>query len=65
LENVTRNPDVILWGWRELFFVLVEIERGVEFRLAQERVNSFAVQRATYCPAASKLSIEAHQLRWA
>ena len=32
--DVARKPDVILGRWRELGFVLVEVERGVEFGLA-------------------------------
>jgi hypothetical protein len=34
LENVAPQPDVILRRWGDLGFVLVEIEGGVELRLA-------------------------------
>jgi hypothetical protein len=37
-DSSPRKPDVILCRYCYLFFVLVEIEGGVEFRLAGEQV---------------------------
>jgi hypothetical protein len=47
LESTARSVDVILRRWRDLGFVLVEIERGVELRLAREQVfqPSFVIER--------------------
>ncbi len=36
LKNATCKTDVILCRWRDLRFVLVEVERGVELRLARK-----------------------------
>jgi hypothetical protein len=47
LKNITHNPNVILRRWRDLRFILVEIERGIELRLAQEQVlhARFVIER--------------------
>jgi len=37
-ERFARKSDVLLCRWRDLGFVLVEVERGVELRLARAQV---------------------------
>ena len=38
MERTNDRLDLIIRRWRDLGFVLVEIKRGVELRLAREQV---------------------------
>jgi hypothetical protein len=33
LQNVAREPNIILRPWRDLRFILIKIKRGIELRL--------------------------------
>jgi hypothetical protein len=38
LKDITRKLHVTLRRWRDLSFVLIEVKRGIELRLAREQV---------------------------